>query len=73
MNRYKLNGRPVELDITTEDGEPYVMAGNYADGEMEYLTDAECDEACGQNYDELYADLLSSAIDRAQDYADVER
>lgn len=73
MSRYKLNGREVELDTRLEDGEPYVTGGNYCDGEMEDLTDAECDEACGQNYGEIAADLLGSAIDRAHDYGDMER
>lgn len=66
---YRLNGRPVELEARLEDGEPFILSSNFTDGKMEDLTDSECDEVRDGNYEELWCDLMGSAIDRAHDYA----
>lgn len=66
MSSYKLCGRAVDLEARLEDGEPFVMAGSFHDGTE--LSSDQCDEALSANYEELWCDLMGSAIDYAHDY-----
>jgi hypothetical protein len=70
---YKLNGRPVELEIDNDDGMYFVISGNYTDCEMEDLTEDECEEAGAVNNGAIDEDMMGSAIDRAHDSMDMER
>lgn len=70
---YTLNGRPIEIELAGTYDEPMVQCGNFADGDMEDLSDDECDEALGENHGAICEDMLGTAIDRAHDMADIER
>jgi hypothetical protein len=51
-------GRPVEIELEFDDNWAYATYGNYTDGNMEELTDAELNEVGAQ------ADYSDAVLDR---------